>query len=72
MKWSEVCSSVRLEFEMFGERVIFLRRSSTVPLTDSTISWRECISLYMCSLYTCVCVRVRVRARARVCTGVNE
>lgn len=39
---SRVYSSVRLESEMFGGRVIFLRRSSTAPLGDSTISLREC------------------------------
>jgi len=43
---------------MFGGRVIFLRRSSTAPLADSTISWRECINL-------CVWVRVQVRVQVQ-------
>jgi len=55
MRRSRVYSLVRLESEMFGGRVIFLRRSSTAPLADSTISWRVCIDL-------CVWVRVQVQA----------
>lgn len=55
---SGVYSSVRLESEMFGGRVIFLRRSSTARLADSTISWRECISL---CVYVYACVRVEVQ-----------
>lgn len=38
VRWSGVYSSARLESEMFGGRVIFLRRFSTAPLADSTIS----------------------------------
>lgn len=52
---------------MFGGRVIFLRRSSTAPLADSMISWRECISLCVR-----ICMRTRVQVQENKLTHVRE
>lgn len=52
---SRVYSSVRLESEMFGGRVIFLRRSSTAG-----------IPRYRCVSVISLCVRVRICVQERI------
>lgn len=66
---SGVYSPVRLESEMFGERVIFLQRPTTAPLADSTISWHSrvgrCVDASMCT-------PARVQVQANKLAHVRE